>query len=135
MLELKSQLRYCEATVSSDSFIVESVPFLQKSDTGDSVLAQGFGLTVPLHRVLLLSGQVAMGVCPALPVDGVDIFLGNGLAGSCVWPDVSPSSTVTASPVFLTVGDENVSTCQDVRSASVLTCARSKDQPNLTLLS
>ena len=58
------------------------LPFSADTDTGDSVLARGMGmtvLTVPLHKVLssdLVKGEVALGVRPALPVDGGQEILG-----------------------------------------------------------
>ena len=39
-----------------------------------------------------------MGVRPALPVEGIDIILGNDLAGSRVWASVSPPPVVTLCP-------------------------------------
>lgn len=45
-------------------------------------------LPSPLHRVEVVSdlvqGSVCLGVCPHLPVNGVDIILGNDLAGDRV---------------------------------------------------
>ena len=65
------------------------------------MLVLGMGLVVfsaPLHRLDLFSdlvqGEVTIGVCPALPVKGVHIILGNGLAGGCVWPNVPPLAIV-----------------------------------------
>ncbi|KAL1251972.1 hypothetical protein QQF64_019768 [Cirrhinus molitorella] len=40
-----------------------------------------------------------MGVRPSLPVEGVEIILGNNLAGECVWPVIAPSPIVTPSPI------------------------------------
>ena len=40
-----------------------------------------------------------MGVRPALPVEGVDIILGNDLAGSRVWAKYSPPQAVSRSPL------------------------------------
>jgi len=39
-----------------------------------------------------------MGVRPSLPVRGVDVILGNNLAGEGVWPDVSLSPIVAPLP-------------------------------------
>ena len=58
---------------------------------------------VPLHSVVLFSGlvqgEVAMGVRPVMPIEGVDVILGNGLAGSRVWaegpPPLHPLSLLT----------------------------------------
>lgn len=39
---------------------------------------------VPLHKIILncdlFQGEVIVGVCPALPVDGVMMILGNDIA-------------------------------------------------------
>lgn len=57
------------------------MPFSSQSDTG-SVLIRGMGL-VPfssLHKVRLTcglaEGDVVLGVCPRLPVEGVHIIFG-----------------------------------------------------------
>lgn len=91
-------------TDASESFILEStLSFSTVSSLGKSVLVQGIALTcmsVPLHKVVfqseLVNGEVIMGVRPALPVGGVDVILGNNLAGERVWPDVSPLPIVTS---------------------------------------
>ena len=85
-------------TGALDSFILASVlPFSGETATGDSVLVLGMGLVVlsaPLHRLHLCSdlveGEVSIGVRPVLPVKGVHLILGNGLAGGRVWPNVPP---------------------------------------------
>ncbi|KAJ8346475.1 hypothetical protein SKAU_G00278760 [Synaphobranchus kaupii] len=66
------------------------------SATGDSVLVRGIGstqLNVPLHCVNLESdlvrGEVVVGVLSVLHVEGVDVILGNDLAGALVWGDAS----------------------------------------------
>ncbi|KAJ8353391.1 hypothetical protein SKAU_G00209580 [Synaphobranchus kaupii] len=63
-----------------------------QSATGDSVLVRGFGstqLNVPWHCVNLESDlvrdEVVVGVLSVLPVEGVDVILGNDL----VWGDAS----------------------------------------------
>ena len=38
----------------------------------------------------LVDGDVHIGVRPALPIVGVDVILGNDLAGKRVWADGSP---------------------------------------------
>ena len=60
------------------------------------------GLTVfsaPQHKLTLVSnlvqGDVIMGVRPPLPMGGVQVILGNDLAGSRVWPDV-PVDTISS---------------------------------------
>lgn len=79
-------------TAAFDSFIHVSVlPFFEDSDTGCSIPVVGMGMTVlqvPLHNVILHSdlfqGQVTVGVRPALPIEGIRLILGNGVAGDRV---------------------------------------------------
>lgn len=69
-------------TWASESFILESVlPFSTDLSTGNNVLVRGIGLqvvSVPLHRINLQSdlvqGEVAIAVCPSLPVEGIHLF-------------------------------------------------------------
>ena len=70
--------------------------FLSKLGHRESCSNQRNGIEpifVPVHTVRLSCslGQrdVEVGVRPALPVDGVDIILGNDFAGVCIWPDAS----------------------------------------------
>lgn len=80
---------------ATESLIVESMlPFLTVTTTGGKSPVLGIWLVplwVPLHHFQLfhdlLCGEVEMGVCPQLPVQGVDIILGNDLAGARVWKD------------------------------------------------
>lgn len=73
---------------SSESFILDSkLNFSSESSTGNSVLIRGIGLEVfsaPLHRFQLESelvhGEVEIALRPSLPVEGVDLILGNNLA-------------------------------------------------------
>lgn len=96
-------VRVLRDTGSSESFILESVlPFSSSSHIDRNVLIRGITLqtlSVPLHKFILQSqlvdGEVTMGVRPSLPVEGVDIILGNNLAGESVWPVLSPSPIVT----------------------------------------
>uniref|UniRef100_A0A3B5B1E3 SCAN box domain-containing protein n=1 Tax=Stegastes partitus TaxID=144197 RepID=A0A3B5B1E3_9TELE len=75
--------------------------------TGGRILSRGMGLTVlpiPLHRMVLqcelVQGEVVVGVCPALPIEGVHFVLGYGLAGSRVWTREPPPSVAHSSVVF-----------------------------------
>ncbi|KAK0152609.1 hypothetical protein N1851_005866 [Merluccius polli] len=65
-------------------------------------------LQVPLHNVMLNSdlfqGQVAVGVSPALPIQGITLILGNEVAGGCVWADVPPPPPPVVSSVPLIPG-------------------------------
>lgn len=98
-------VRILRDTGAMDSFILESIlPFSVQSETGNSVLVRGMGLntlTVPLHKVKLhsdlVTGEVVVGLRPALPIEGVHLILGNKLAGDKVWPNASPSPMVSSS--------------------------------------
>lgn len=56
-----------------------------------------------MHNIMLYSnlflGQAVVGVRPALPVERVNVLLGNGLAGARVWADVPPQLEVDTVPV------------------------------------
>lgn len=90
------------------SFVHESLfSFSSKSNLGEGILIRGVGMTIiPIsaHRLSLtcglVSGEVKVGVCPALPVEGVDLILGNDLAGTKVWADSVPPLVVTWLPVL-----------------------------------
>ena len=112
---IKVPVKILRDTGAFDSFIVSSaLSFSQGSDMGDYILMRGMGLTVlpvPLHKLELdcglVKGEVTMGVRPALPIRGIHIILGNGLAGSRVWADVPPAPIVTPSP-SVAAPDESV---------------------------
>lgn len=80
-------------TGAGQSLKVDSVlPFSTKTFIWTKVLIHGAGLgrlEIPLHNVFmksrLVTGQVQSGVCSRLPVDGVDLTLGNVLAGHKVF--------------------------------------------------
>lgn len=118
-------------TGAQDSFIQASVlPFGEETFTGDLVLLKDMGLSVtsaPLHKIFLWSdlveGQVCVGVRPALPVDGVDLILGNGLAGNRVWAHVPPPPVVSPVPVTVIGPDENEQDFPDVFAACAVTRA------------
>ncbi|XP_034078707.1 uncharacterized protein LOC117550381 isoform X2 [Gymnodraco acuticeps] len=90
-------------TAARYSFIVESVlPFSSETETGDFVLMRGMEMgLIPVRRhtvVLdceLVRGVVSIGVRPALPLDGVQMILGNDLAGCVVWAGVPPPVVVS----------------------------------------
>lgn len=81
-------------TGSVQSFILESaLEFSEQSYCGSSVLIRGIKLDcvkVPLHSVYLQSdlftGFTKLGVRSQLPVEGVDLILGNDIAGGKVFP-------------------------------------------------
>ncbi|KAI7799880.1 hypothetical protein IRJ41_013806 [Triplophysa rosa] len=101
-------VRVLRDTGSSESFILDSIlPFTSSSYVGKNVLIRGIALqtlSVPLHKFILQSqlvnGEVTMGVRPSLPVEGVEIILGNNLAGESVWPVWTPSPIVIPSTFF-----------------------------------
>ena len=99
----KVPVKILRDTGAKDSFILSSVvKFSQDTDTGDCLLVQGMGLetlSVPLHKVSLacgfVTGDVHLGVRPALPLSGVHVVLGNDLAGNHGWVDGAPPDTYT----------------------------------------
>lgn len=101
-------------TGASDSFVLESVlPFSAETDSGNSVLIRGIGLnnlSVPLHKLILdcglVKGEVVVRVRPLLPIEGIDVILGNNLAGERVWPVVFPSLVVSTKPSIVGIPEE-----------------------------
>ncbi|KAL0152767.1 hypothetical protein M9458_052490 [Cirrhinus mrigala] len=81
-------------TGSGQSLIRKGVlPFSAETYTGTDVLVRGIELgcvKLPIHSVYLdsdlVTGTVNVGVCEKLPVDEVDVILGNDLAGGKVFP-------------------------------------------------
>lgn len=57
-----------------------------------------------------------MGVLPALPIEGVDVILGNALAGSHVWAGCPPLLIVSSSPSITDI-DENAQCFPEVFTA------------------
>ncbi|CAI5657199.1 unnamed protein product [Oreochromis niloticus] len=112
--EKKVAVNILRDTGAKQSLICEGVlPFSAQSYCGADVLAWGVEMgvmRVPLHSVQLssqfVSGEVKLGVRPQLPVEGIDIILGNDLAGCKVFPlpevvetpiaDTSASDVTTA---------------------------------------
>ncbi|XP_049904288.1 uncharacterized protein LOC126392736 [Epinephelus moara] len=122
-------------TAAHDSYILSSVlPFSENTETGDFVLMWGMGLIVepvPLHSLILdcglVQGEVAMGVRPALPVEGVDVILGNGLAGNRVWAKSPPPPIVSSLPIVAGNVDE-IAHASLVFTACAVTRAMSREQ-------
>ena len=79
-------------TGASQSLLIKGVlPLSAETATRDHVLIHGIELgyvNVPIHKVFLqsdlVSGYVAVGIRPTLPVDGVSLLLGNDIAGEKV---------------------------------------------------
>lgn len=123
-------------TVAFDSYIVISaLPFSDVTATGEFILMRGMGLTVspvPLHKFVLncglVQGEVSMGVRPALPIEGVDIILSNGLAGSRVWADGAPPPIVSSSPSVAVERDDSAQSFPEVFTACAVTRAMRRAQ-------
>ena len=103
--DIQVPVKILRDTGAFDSYVLESVLcFSEKTDSGDKILMRGMGLDVvlfPEHKMNLdcelVQGEVPMGVRPALPIEGVDLILGNDLAGSRVWAKYSPPQAVSLS--------------------------------------
>ena len=121
-------------TGAKHSFIVGSVlPFSPVTETGDFILMRGMGMEqipVPLHNMVLecdlVHGVVAVGVRPALPIDGVVMILGNDLAGGAVWADGPPFPVVTSKPLVSGEPDESGRGYPEVFPACAVTRAQSR---------
>lgn len=96
----KVSVRILRDSGALHSFVRGGVlPFSPETDTGSCVPVRGMGLQtlfVPVHKLFLscdlIQGAVEVGVRPELPVEGVDIILGNDLVGARVWAGVQPDS-------------------------------------------
>jgi hypothetical protein len=93
-------------TGSSQSLILKDVlDFNSECFTGRHVLIAGVSgqtMTIPLYKIVLKSGllspnvqKVVVGVTDSLPVDGVQVLMGNDLAG----PRVRSEPVVSEYPV------------------------------------
>lgn len=91
----KVTVRILRDSGTLQSFVRAAIlPFSVNSDTGSCVPVRGVGLHtifVPVHKMFLscclVNGDIEVAVCPALPVEAVDMLLGNDLAGTRVWAD------------------------------------------------
>ena len=80
---------FLKPTGTNQSLLLEAtLPLSEETSTGVNVLIQGAEvetISFPLYRVKLqsdlVSGVVTVGIRPSLPVKGVDLILGNDLAG------------------------------------------------------
>ncbi|KAL2095958.1 hypothetical protein ACEWY4_008106 [Coilia grayii] len=124
-------------TEASESFICQSVlPFSSISDTGNVVLIRGIGLQVfpvPLHKIQLFSGfvngEVTIAVCPSLPIDGIDLIVGNNLAYDCVFPEqVIPPPVVKTEAVPSAELDKCGADFPEVFTACAVTRAMARTQ-------
>ena len=109
-------------TGANQSLLLEgSVPLSKQTSTGADVLIQGVTvepLRVPLHKVELKSdlvtGTVTVGAQPLLPVTGVQLILGNDLAGGKV--SVDPLVTATPESHDMSVDDNIYPACAVTRA-------------------
>ena len=115
-----------------DSFIV--LPFSDETYAGSFIPVAGMGmrvLRVPQHKMTLscdlFQGNVVVGVCPALPLDGIEVILGNDICGSRVWADVPPPIVVLA-PLVSSEPDKNEKEFPDVFTACAVTRAMTRAQ-------
>jgi hypothetical protein len=101
-------IRILRDTGSAQSILLEGkLPVSNATYTGTKVLLGGIGTrsghhpSAPLHKVYLssghVSGPVTVGVQPSLPVDGIDLILGNDLAGDKVMVNRLVAATSSSS--------------------------------------
>ncbi len=94
-------IRVLRDTGGSQSIILASaLPFSEKSACGYSVVLSGIEMGYvprPLHFVRvhskLVSGVFPVAICPALPIRGVTMLLGNDIAGGKVIPSLEVLDT------------------------------------------
>ncbi|TWW65065.1 Retrovirus-related Pol polyprotein from transposon 17.6 [Takifugu flavidus] len=77
----------------------------------------------------LVSGEVEVAVRPELPVDGVDLILGNDLAGDRVWPD-QVGFQADHAPVLVPSMSQECATVSEVFTACAVT--RAMAQANIS---
>lgn len=110
------------------------LPFSSVTETGDYIVMRGMemGLVpVPLHNMVLdcglVKGTVAVGVRHALPVDDVELILGNDLAGGVVWANVPPPPLVAARPLYAVAWDDSGRRLPEVFPVCAVTRAQGRD--------
>ena len=120
-------------TGASQSIILSGkLPFSEKSYTGNNVLIKGVGSedysSIQLHNVYiwtdLVEGPFQLGVRNTLPFDGIDLILGNDLAGDKV--KVQPILTNT--PIMEENFKEEVNKIPGLYPACAITRAMAKKQ-------
>ncbi|XP_045930718.1 uncharacterized protein LOC123986486 [Micropterus dolomieu] len=132
--EERVPIKILRDTGAKHSFIVQSVlSFSSATETGDFILMQGMEMgliPVPRHKMMLecdlVTGVVAVGVRPALPIDGVAMILGNDLAGGAVWADGPPSPVVVFKPLTSDDYGESGRSFPEVFPACAVTRAQSR---------
>ena len=138
--DFKVPVKILRDTAAFDSFIQASVlPFSEESHTGCFVPVLGMGmkvLQVPLHKMMLYSdlfqGQISVGVRPALPIEGITVILGNGVAGGRVWADAPPppAPVVSSVPLVRKQPDEYQASFPEVFTACAVTRSMARDTPD-----
>lgn len=115
----KTPVKILRDSGALDTLIGESVlSFSPKSDTGKAVVIRGMGLkmlSAQLHRVQLVSdlfqGEVCVGELHQLPVDGVDITIGNDAASDRVWADGKTQNLISQQPSVLQESEKWEAVC------------------------
>lgn len=129
--DLSVPIQILRDTGASQSLVLTSVlAFSSDSYTGSDVLIKGISSTdytpVPLHKVYLnselVSGPVTIGVTSTLPYDGIQLLLGNDLAGS----KVSIDPIVCKNPCLDQVEDPIQKEIPDIYPACAVTRSMSK---------
>ena len=87
-------VRIMRDTASSHSLVIgSSVPWIREAMTEKRMILSGIGgvTSVPLCELYLdcglVSNDVTLGVKDFLPIDGVDVLMGNDIAGEKIVPD------------------------------------------------
>uniref|UniRef100_A0A3B4TE40 Gypsy retrotransposon integrase-like protein 1 n=1 Tax=Seriola dumerili TaxID=41447 RepID=A0A3B4TE40_SERDU len=77
-------------------------------------------------------GQITVGVRPALPIDGITLILGNGVAGGRVWADAPPllHPVVSSVPLVRKQPDEYQASFPEVFTACAVTRSMTRDTPD-----
>lgn len=112
----EKKIRILRDTGANQSLILKRVlPWTDQSKIGKEVACRGEGgkFSIPLHKVWLdcgyVTGEVTVGVKDTLSIDGVDMFIGNDLAGKRVIPNLQmvedPVKEIMESSSPLTVND------------------------------
>lgn len=99
-------IRILRDTGGSQSLILAgALPFSEKSACGYNVILSGVEMGYvphPLHKAHiqteLVSGVFPITVCPALPISGVTMLLGNDIAGGRVVPSLEVLDTASCVP-------------------------------------
>ncbi len=126
-------------TGTTQSFVVAGVlPFSDQTFCGSNVLVQGIEMgliKVPLHQVhvhsKLCTGFVKIAVRECLPVKGVELILGNDLAGGRVFPVLE----VFDNPVLSDQTDELTEAYPEVFPACAVTRAQARKRDDFDLSS